>query len=704
MAPTQIPVVITYHKPGTRPPIYVAGTFSSPPWQPYEMERTRREDAEYDFTKEIRAEPGSKVQYKFRVGDGNWWVLKDDGPTVTDSAGNTNHVLEVKPQEDLSHDHAPESPKSQQSHDVGGDTPLSAAQAATQHAHSSVEQGATDRSGTGTPISARVAAEVADSAERLHEEVPQRKHAEAGASGDGGEPNAAEALPTRKAPESLESTVVILEPPPDSGRPSKVQHRGREATDDQEDFIADKSPLFAHECVGLYESDDEETGQGDSPGEDVAEDDERFYRSLVEDIDPDQIDLNDPTLERFPSARDDIMQAVRKLETGLPADQASFEGNPRSPVVMSSRRGTEDITGDFHLAAPQTPALSYHSSKRSARGSVSSIQAAASLHSISEAEEQAAEPEEANPRPAVVFTNPLKPKPKHLELPTSEEDEGVVLKDGVSPRTLKPMHRPVPMSEPSPPQSPPSTSNASGSLAPAEVELDKDRERSMQEVIIHPAPQVDQPGPAEAGPPTTATKEADHRPVPGHAQAAAADTAPSRTPSQRKPAASPSETRSNKELQQEQGPIGETLRRPRHDDDETADQSPPLSPRTSRATTESSTAKGPRASESDDSEQSKLQEVPRKRSGGGKQPRVGVRVRSAPGPAAATPGPASGAAGASGGHVPPAPPKKRGGWIRAILRFVFVEVIGRIIKGVLRLFGVGRRREAARRESVRTRA
>lgn len=98
MASTQIPAVITYHKPGTQPPLYVAGTFSDPPWQPFEMDHTTRADGEYDFKKEVRAEPGSKIQYKFCIGDGDWWVLKEDGPTTMDSSGIKNHVLEVKPQ------------------------------------------------------------------------------------------------------------------------------------------------------------------------------------------------------------------------------------------------------------------------------------------------------------------------------------------------------------------------------------------------------------------------------------------------------------------------------------------------------------------------------------------------------------------------------------------------------------------------------
>jgi hypothetical protein len=100
MATTQIPAFITYHKPGTQPPLYVAGTFSDPPWQPYEMDYTTQGDGDYTFKKEVRGEPGSKIQYKFRIGDGDWWVLRDDGPTMTDSDGNTNHVLEVKPQEE----------------------------------------------------------------------------------------------------------------------------------------------------------------------------------------------------------------------------------------------------------------------------------------------------------------------------------------------------------------------------------------------------------------------------------------------------------------------------------------------------------------------------------------------------------------------------------------------------------------------------
>jgi hypothetical protein len=100
MTSTQIPVAITFHRPGTQPPLYIAGTFSNPPWQPHEMDHTVREDGEYDFKKEVYGEPGSTIHYKFRIGDGDWWVLNDDGPTVTDSSGITNNVLEVKSEQE----------------------------------------------------------------------------------------------------------------------------------------------------------------------------------------------------------------------------------------------------------------------------------------------------------------------------------------------------------------------------------------------------------------------------------------------------------------------------------------------------------------------------------------------------------------------------------------------------------------------------
>ena len=75
--------------------MYVAGTFSDPPWEAHEMDYDTDDKGEHTFSQKFEGEPGSKIQYKFRVGLGDWWVLHEGMPTVTDINGNTNHELEI---------------------------------------------------------------------------------------------------------------------------------------------------------------------------------------------------------------------------------------------------------------------------------------------------------------------------------------------------------------------------------------------------------------------------------------------------------------------------------------------------------------------------------------------------------------------------------------------------------------------------------
>ncbi|KAM7204135.1 hypothetical protein V8F33_001770 [Rhypophila sp. PSN 637] len=90
-----VTITITFRKYGIRPPVYLAGTFSDPPWQHQEMESLTDANCGYVFVKRIRGEPGTKIQYKFRIGEGNWWVWDDDKPTVKDMDGNVNNELVV---------------------------------------------------------------------------------------------------------------------------------------------------------------------------------------------------------------------------------------------------------------------------------------------------------------------------------------------------------------------------------------------------------------------------------------------------------------------------------------------------------------------------------------------------------------------------------------------------------------------------------
>jgi hypothetical protein len=78
-----VSVTVKYFKPGTQPPIYVAGSFSQPEWQPQEMEHTINGDNEYEFHKAVEVEAGKEYQYKFRIGPGDWWILDEESPNGT---------------------------------------------------------------------------------------------------------------------------------------------------------------------------------------------------------------------------------------------------------------------------------------------------------------------------------------------------------------------------------------------------------------------------------------------------------------------------------------------------------------------------------------------------------------------------------------------------------------------------------------------
>lgn len=96
MAKDDAAVEITYKSKEFQPPLWVAGSFSNPPWTPQEMKHKTTPDGEHVFTKSIHVKPGTAVQYKFRVGSGDWWVLDESLPTVTDDMGNRNNILKVE--------------------------------------------------------------------------------------------------------------------------------------------------------------------------------------------------------------------------------------------------------------------------------------------------------------------------------------------------------------------------------------------------------------------------------------------------------------------------------------------------------------------------------------------------------------------------------------------------------------------------------
>ncbi|KAI9773572.1 MAG: hypothetical protein M1840_006846 [Geoglossum simile] len=101
-------VRITYAHPGSVPPVYLAGSFTALPWEPQEMQYTelqskeaesgeggQQAQLEYEFYKELDVKEG-QWQYRFRVGQGDLWVLDGNTPTVVGRGGCRNNYLVVR--------------------------------------------------------------------------------------------------------------------------------------------------------------------------------------------------------------------------------------------------------------------------------------------------------------------------------------------------------------------------------------------------------------------------------------------------------------------------------------------------------------------------------------------------------------------------------------------------------------------------------
>ncbi|KAF4124202.1 hypothetical protein GMORB2_5918 [Geosmithia morbida] len=78
---------VTFHKPGTTPPVFLAGSFVSPSWkQPQEMSYVHERDSDgenvYIFSSTVHVAHGHDYQYKFRIGQGPW-VLDETNHVAT---------------------------------------------------------------------------------------------------------------------------------------------------------------------------------------------------------------------------------------------------------------------------------------------------------------------------------------------------------------------------------------------------------------------------------------------------------------------------------------------------------------------------------------------------------------------------------------------------------------------------------------------
>jgi hypothetical protein len=210
------------------------------------------------------------------------------------------------------------------------------------------------------------------------------------------------------------------------------------------------------ECAGLYEDDE-------IPG--VPEDEQAKILN-GETHNKDKEDFSDPTLERFPSSKSEILAAVRKVETGLNANQTLNEGVPPSPLFRTRTRSSGDeqaehqspesspvsAKGSQHLSLPVAHPQENLSERSLSVVSLGSIaeddeadapraeeiapiveQAETAEEAIKVAKDAegdiALDPATAASRPVVTVPSPSVKNNNDLISPVSDEDEAVVMKD-----------------------------------------------------------------------------------------------------------------------------------------------------------------------------------------------------------------------------------------------------------------------------------
>lgn len=91
-----VPVTITYRNQiSTPPPVFLAGSWTDPPWLLHEMQSVPEGGSQSVYQALIHVQPGLEYQFKFKLGDGDLWVLDEDTEVGTDHAGNKNNLIRV---------------------------------------------------------------------------------------------------------------------------------------------------------------------------------------------------------------------------------------------------------------------------------------------------------------------------------------------------------------------------------------------------------------------------------------------------------------------------------------------------------------------------------------------------------------------------------------------------------------------------------
>ncbi|KAI0549454.1 hypothetical protein F4679DRAFT_584595 [Xylaria curta] len=279
----KVPLTFTFHRHGAHPPLFVAGSFSDPPWQPLEMDASIDQHGDLIFTKQVMVNESSEIQYKFRHASGDWWALDPDAETVTDEHGNVNSLL-LSPSKYA----AQETTLGKEMHD---------SKIRVEVADHTVDI-PNDAEPTPENLTTATDSTDIDSAEIVTKENELRR------------------------PSSIPIEEIAISAAEVADSASPLGDDGLEV-DGSDDF-----PMFSHECFA---------SSSYSPAPDLHEPEPQHDKPdrISESHDQLSTDYDDPRLEHFPSDRGSIVAAMRRLSTSIDADLTMVDTVPLSPITTA---------------------------------------------------------------------------------------------------------------------------------------------------------------------------------------------------------------------------------------------------------------------------------------------------------------------------------------------------------------------------------
>ncbi|KAG5980059.1 hypothetical protein E4U55_004442 [Claviceps digitariae] len=363
-------VTVSYRKGGLAPPVFVAGTFTDPAWEPQQMYSVTDESGEHHFTIQVPVEPGREYQYHFRAsGQDDWFI--DEHATIgmylalgfafcmgtvinrpslaIDSEGKRCNILRV-PVTRNSEDRVPtplvEATEQDSNRAATEESPVTMTSNSMPPPLNKYRDDVTkgeERSATPIEEAAAVAAEVADTAAKLDST-------------------------------SLKPSPLVLLPRDDIPADGTLQEQ-----------IG--TPLFAHESFGNYEFVDDEVDRNDvvkivKPSTSLPSD---GGGSTGDDV-----DINDPTLEKFPSDKESVLDTLRMIQSSTEEGKAGLDDDGQYSAAVTSGRTSMDSSENYDFS------LSPSSRKRENRTSRSSFGRPRSAVSLSCIDEEPKSPEDTN--------------------------------------------------------------------------------------------------------------------------------------------------------------------------------------------------------------------------------------------------------------------------------------------------------------------